>query len=192
MKCLVISSLLLASASFVQSVSWKRADTITAKDYMNKFYFFDGQDPTNGLVKYQSQKAAQQQKLVSVDGDSFYMKVDTTEEQTEGRPSVRLQSKNTYADAVYTCVITCALGLHSLHFSHVPLGCSVWPSFWTTAPNQKLWPKGGEIDILENANDQYNYNLASAHVNVRGIHFETLIAEELQNSAIEAKGNDYF
>lgn len=88
MKCLVISSLLLASASFVQSVSWKRADTITAKDYMNKFYFFDGQDPTNGLVKYQSQKAAQQQKLVSVDGDSFYMKVDTTEEQTEGRPSV--------------------------------------------------------------------------------------------------------
>lgn len=50
--------------------------------------------------------------------------------------------------------------------AHVPTGCAVWPAFWTSTVDTALWPKGGEIDMLENVNDQFPYNLASVHVNV--------------------------
>ncbi|KAK0201545.1 glycoside hydrolase family 16 protein [Desarmillaria ectypa] len=32
---------------------------------------------------------------------------------------------------------------------HVPYGCSVWPAWWSQAPN---WPTGGEIDTFEGVN----------------------------------------
>ncbi|GAA6022845.1 hypothetical protein JCM10207_001421 [Rhodosporidiobolus poonsookiae] len=40
---------------------------------------------------------------------------------------------------------------------HLPYGCSVWPSLWTSAPN---WPQGGEIDILEGVNLQQENRMA--------------------------------
>ena len=54
-----------------------------------------------------------------------------------------------------------------LKIAHLPTGCAVWPSFWTVTQNTSAWPVGGEIDIIENANDQYAYNLASIHTQVR-------------------------
>jgi len=38
---------------------------------------------------------------------------------------------------------------------------STWPAFWTCTTDQ--WPTGGEIDIMEGANDQGPRNLASLH-----------------------------
>ena len=55
-----------------------------------------------------------------------------------------------------------------LQVSHVPTGCAVWPAFWTVTRNQQAWPAGGEIDIIENVNDQYQYNQGSVHVQVCG------------------------
>ncbi|CAJ1329242.1 unnamed protein product [Effrenium voratum] len=42
--------------------------------------------------------------------------------------------------------------LVTMRFTHVPFGCGVWPAFWTHAP-RSVWPNGGELDILEWAND---------------------------------------
>jgi len=56
---------------------------------------------TNGLVVYQSQQAATQLNITSVEGGEFFMRVSTQQSATEGRPSVRIESKKLYADGVY-------------------------------------------------------------------------------------------
>lgn len=80
---------------------WKQADMVQGNGFYDKFTFFTDTDPTHGSVAYQSQSAAQQQNLTSVEGNNFEMRV-STEMQVQGqRPSVRLQSKDIYADGVY-------------------------------------------------------------------------------------------
>lgn len=39
----------------------------------------------------------------------------------------------------------------------------MWPAWWTVTSDLDQWPVGGEIDIMENANDQYTSNLATLH-----------------------------
>jgi len=40
----------------------------------------------------------------------------------------------------------------AMKYKHVPYGAGIWPAFWLMN-SDKLWPKGGELDILEYAND---------------------------------------
>ncbi|AXA52072.1 glycoside hydrolase family 16 protein [Malassezia restricta] len=158
MKLLLISLVQLLWISLVSCVGWKLDDSIVGEDYFNKFNFYAGPDGaenmTHGMVQYVDMPNAKRLNLSYANGDSFVMRVDTTMKQPNGRPSVRLHSKKTYEDSVIV-----------LQVAHVPTGCAVWPAFWTVTENRPLWPKGGEIDMLENANDQYPYNLAAVHVN---------------------------
>jgi len=40
-----------------------------------------------------------------------------------------------------------------LKYKHLPVGCGVWPSFWSTNTDVE-WPAGGELDIIEFANTE--------------------------------------
>lgn len=151
---LAVVSVIFALATSTLAVSWKRADSIVGNDFYNAFNFFNGRDPTNSYVTYVPMEQAVQKNLTSVNGDSFRLAVDTTPSAPNGRAGVRIQSKSLYSDGVYI-----------LKVKHVPTGCATWPAFWTLTWNMSQWPVGGEIDILENANDQFDYNLASLHVN---------------------------
>lgn len=42
--------------------------------------------------------------------------------------------------------------LMAMRYEAVPWGCGVWPALWMLSPDAE-WPKGGEVDILEYAND---------------------------------------
>lgn len=70
------------------------------------------------------------------------MGVDYVNVVTAGRPSVRIQSKQTYTH-----------GLIIADLAHMPASiCGTWPAFWTV--NSTNYPKYGEIDILENINEK--------------------------------------
>jgi hypothetical protein len=53
-----------------------------------------------------------------------------------GRPSVRLESKQTFTE-----------GLFVLDLTHIPTGCGIWPAFWTAGLSD--WPVDGEIGTYE-------------------------------------------
>lgn len=55
--------------------------------------------------------------------------------------SVRITSTKTYN-----------AGLVVADFAAMPVGCSLWPAFWSY--NLEKWPIAGEIDVIEGVNKQ--------------------------------------
>jgi len=117
-------------------------DDYSGNGMWDMFDFYTGEDPTNGLVSYVDQSTAQSSGLIKETDGGFYIGVDNTNSVgEEGRPSVRLESKNSYES-----------GLIILDLAHMPSSaCGTWPAFWTTDPTS--WPDNGEIDIIENVNN---------------------------------------
>ncbi|KAK0522848.1 hypothetical protein OC834_005852 [Tilletia horrida] len=126
--------LLLAGSTAARS--WLQKSDIRGNQFLETYSFFSGADPTHGMVNY-----AQGPMLSWVDdNDRFNMKVDTHQHVSGNRGSVRISSNYWVSDGVIIANVT-----------HAPSGCGVWPAFWTLGEGQ--WPYGGEIDILEWAND---------------------------------------
>ncbi|PRP78600.1 endo-1,3(4)-beta-glucanase [Planoprotostelium fungivorum] len=110
------------------------------QNFFDNWNFFTGNDPTNGHVKFVSQSEAKSAGLISTSGSNIYMGVDHTNNATDGRRAVRLQSKQAWSRALFVLVLP-----------HMPgAACGVWPAFWSNGPG--TWPYGGEIDVLEGVN----------------------------------------
>ncbi|KAJ6451631.1 glycoside hydrolase family 16 protein [Mycena sanguinolenta] len=98
---------------------------------------------TNGDAFFVTSKVASSSKLAYVDPTTnrAIIKVDNTSTVAlnDKRNTVRISSKD-------------QIGVGSVWIAdmyHVPFGCSVWPAFWSQAPD---WPTGGEIDTFEHWN----------------------------------------
>ncbi|KAL6896526.1 glycoside hydrolase family 16 protein [Trichoderma evansii] len=121
---------------------------------LSGFNWFDGVDPSHGFVAYQNRQNAEQLGLYDIDHNSGVVRigVDSTHRYSpgdRGRPSIRLESKETYEH-----------GLFIADFLHMPPShCGLWPAFWTYGDN---WPYDGEIDIIEGVNTAHT-NIISAH-----------------------------
>ncbi|PWN53959.1 hypothetical protein IE53DRAFT_383485 [Violaceomyces palustris] len=148
---LALSGLLALQPWLASAATWNQTSSFYGQDFY-KWDFFNQTDPTNGLVRYLPLANAKYANLTYAEGNTFVMKVDTVEQALDGRQSIRISSPDSYSDGVYV-----------LNVSHVPLGCSTWPAFWTVTENLDNWPVGGEIDIMENANDEFASNLVSLH-----------------------------
>ncbi|KAG9619415.1 endo-1,3(4)-beta-glucanase, partial [Aureobasidium melanogenum] len=125
-------------------------DDYNSAAFFDMFDFFTDSDPTHGFVQYIDESSAWNTGLISNSNDKVYIGVDHTNVQPNGRPSIRLTSKNAYNSG--TLVI--------LDLEHMPgNACGAWPAFWMVGPS---WPNGGEIDIIEGVNTQ-NHNAMTLH-----------------------------
>jgi hypothetical protein len=126
------------------------ADTYDmVKEYAGSTFFDDWtfynhfDNLTNGDVVFLSASEALSSKLAFVDSNTNHaiMQVDNSSTVlfNDKRNSVRLQTNDRF-------------GVGSVWIAdmlHVPYGCSVWPAWWSNAPD---WPTGGEIDTFEGVN----------------------------------------
>ncbi|KXT07626.1 hypothetical protein AC578_10124 [Pseudocercospora eumusae] len=111
-------------------------DYFSGGSFFDKFDFFADDDPTHGFVTYKNYDACIDEDLIRNTSTNIVMKVDDTNVTPNGRPSVRISSKNSYNTALIV-----------LDLDHMPGSiCGLWPAFWTLGPT---WPNNGEIDIIE-------------------------------------------
>lgn len=115
--------------------------TLLKKSADIRIDFETADDPTGGYVNYVSKSYAESEGLASVESNgNVIIRANSEVRATgRGRDSVRLASKDEFADGVYI-----------LDLNHMPVGCGTWPAWWTTVKDG--WPRGGEIDIVEGAN----------------------------------------
>lgn len=116
--------------------------------------FFDGWDyyanvdnTTWGYVNYVNQADGVANRLTYINSaNNAIIKVDNTTTiapaQVVNRNSVRLTTKDSYGVGT----------LWIIDVVHLPYGCTVWPSFWSYIGDNLIWPRGGEIDIIEAIN----------------------------------------
>jgi len=107
---------------------------------------------TNGDAIFVSQTQNAQANLAYVNSaGNAIIKVDNATQvvYNQKRNTVRITTQDQYAVG----------SIWVADFLHVPFGCSVWPAFWSQAPN---WPTGGEIDTFEGVN-QVVLNQMSLH-----------------------------
>lgn len=102
----VFSLAVLSSFALLRStaaVPWSLTTDIAANDFTTAFDWGETRPDnyTHGLVTYQDLESAQQLGLTGVANGEFFLKVSTTPNATDGRPSVRIESRKTYRDGVY-------------------------------------------------------------------------------------------
>ncbi|EIW81094.1 glycoside hydrolase family 16 protein [Coniophora puteana RWD-64-598 SS2] len=150
------SLFLLAVTSFapVRATQYNLAKEYSGSTFFNDWTFYNNYDNlTNGDAIFVSAQTATSAKLAYVDSSTSHaiIKVDntTTVAYNDKRNTVRITSNDSFA--VGSVWVT--------DLYHVPYGCSVWPAWWSQAPN---WPTGGEIDTFEGVNMQ-SLNQMSLH-----------------------------
>ncbi|KAJ3992592.1 concanavalin A-like lectin/glucanase domain-containing protein [Lentinula boryana] len=142
----------LSAAIYTPIREYSGTDFFSEWDY---YGFID--NTTWGNVTYVDQNTGTSQGLTFIDSSTGHaiIRVDNTTNipaaQTVNRNSVKITTKDAYP--IGSLII--------IDVSHIPYGCSVWPSFWMLGTNI-LWPLGGEIDIIEAINN-LNSNQYALH-----------------------------
>ncbi|KAG6810579.1 hypothetical protein H0H92_011279 [Tricholoma furcatifolium] len=149
-------TLALAGISLLTSVAATSYDMIkdfSGPSFFDDWTFYNNYDNlTNGdaiqvvtqpYSSFVSASVAASSQLAYVDSttNNAIIKVDNTSTVVwnDKRNTVRITTNDRY-------------GLGSVWVAdmyHMPYGCSVWPAWWSQAPD---WPTGGEIDTLEGVN----------------------------------------
>lgn len=131
------------------SSQWQLGTTHQGFSFFDNWTFWNAPDPTQGTVNFLDYQSALDEGLLQFnDGQPAYMRVGTQDNQAN-RDSVRIQDTETFN--INTLLVMDA--------EHIPVGCGVWPAWWSNGPN---WPAGGEIDIVEGVNNQQQ-NQATLH-----------------------------
>ncbi|KAH9852960.1 concanavalin A-like lectin/glucanase domain-containing protein [Lenzites betulinus] len=135
--------LLLAASGTPALAAYNLVKDFSGTGFFNGWDFFNGFDnTTNGHVNYLDQANATADHLAFVNGNGqAIIKLDNTSfvPFNQKRNSVKIITHDFFPIG----------SVFLFDATHVPFGCSVWPSFWTMGQN---WPQGGEIDVFEAVN----------------------------------------
>ncbi|EIN08747.1 hypothetical protein PUNSTDRAFT_126043 [Punctularia strigosozonata HHB-11173 SS5] len=164
MRSLVTLSALAGFTSLAAASSLKLASSYSGDTFFNGFYVNGSEtDPTNyGNIHYVNSSVATSDQLAYVNSaGNVILKVDNSssdpnpgEYSTFGRNTVMVISNDTIVIGT----------LVAIDATHIPYGCSVWPSFWTL-DTETGTDENGEIDIIETVNlksaNQYSLHAKS-------------------------------
>ncbi|KAG2026384.1 hypothetical protein GB937_001894 [Aspergillus fischeri] len=132
-------------------LDYRLLDTYSGPTFLDKFNYFSDKDPTNGFVQYVDRITAGKLNLTYATESSVILRVDTSKESpSNGRRSVRLESKKSYDT-----------GLFIFDIVHTPYGCGTWPALWLS--DTYNWPLNGEIDVVEANNGGTEGNAVTLH-----------------------------
>jgi len=161
---IVMSTAALAASMLIRASAAEKLTTFryqmvknySGPSFYQNFDFFSETDPSNSFAKYVDLTTANDSGFagytVSPDWPyPVYLGVDYKTITPTGRPSVRLEGRDTFNHSLIVADIR-----------HMPYGCGTWPAFWLLGQGLK-WPKAGEIDIVEGINNQSN-NTMVLHV----------------------------
>jgi len=121
------------------------------RDFINHFTFVEIDD-VHGAHQFTSKEEAKRQSTIHLDGDVVQLKFGGLRP-----PSYHGEAFKRYAVNIHTNKAWDPENgfLAVMHYRRIPYGCGVWPSFWAMN-SDKVWPGGGELDIMEFASHSPN------------------------------------
>lgn len=139
------------SGCYKTGKSYKLNWQAEGSDFFTNWTFVT-EDMVHGAQHFVSKEEARQKGIISTSGSDAFLKIGGLrypsrpgEAYKRFAPHIRT---NTAWDPKESFVV-------AMKFKHVPEGCGIWPGFWTVSSDE-LWPKGGELDILEYPNQDAN------------------------------------
>lgn len=130
------------SREAAQSPIYRRSWAAMGDTFFDDFVFMTV-DETHGANQYIDMETAMFEGLIST-GDSATIRVGDPGDLYK-RKTVNIHSKFAWSpDHGFLTV---------MKYKHLPTGPGVWPGFWFMN-SDVLWPQGGELDVLEYANDE--------------------------------------
>ncbi|KIM78459.1 glycoside hydrolase family 16 protein [Piloderma croceum F 1598] len=154
MRTSVACFLSLVAPAIVNATQYHLLKDYSGQDFFDGWAYYGNFDNlTNGDAIFVNASVAASAMLAYVDPVTNHaiIKVDNTTVVpfNDKRNTVRITTEDSYGTG----------SLFVADMIHVPYGCSVWPAWWSQAPN---WPTGGEIDMFEGVN-QDTMNQMSLH-----------------------------
>jgi hypothetical protein len=104
----------------------------------------DNIDLTSGITTYINNENSNFQDMIELTNNNQVLILRTkqyTINKKEIYKSIRMVSSASYKK-----------GLFVISVLHIPTGPGIWPSWWLAPLDWTIWPKGGEIDIIEGVN----------------------------------------
>lgn len=128
-------------------LSWKAQGTDFFKDWT-----FVTEDMVHGAHQFTTRQEALDHGIIAADSSSARLAIGglrapSRPDEAYKRYSAHIRSNQAW-DPAKSMII-------AMKYHKVPVGCGVWPAFWTTN-SDVVWPNGGELDMLEYPNMDAN------------------------------------
>jgi hypothetical protein len=156
MQSLTLLSLLI-SLDPTTALQYTLQTSLSGPAFFDAFDFQATWDTTFGYVHYVDRPTAESLSMLNASSTPITFGAEHASVLDPGanlgRPSLKLVSKESWTR-----------GLFVLDLEHMPANvCGSWPAFWSLGNGPDgVWPKYGEIDIIEMINDSKN-NLMALH-----------------------------